>query len=293
MAMFNVVKDSKEKTELFMKALETSFKKNHKVLEDVEKFVHDIPVVFQRQIVIEKVKDINSKKVELRTEVNVQPIQESEMFRACNTLDDGKIASKYFIANNGDKYTNEIVSLSLDNSIITDNSKEKTFASLNAIFKLITGNAYLKNKNSGLFLLVKQNGLSLASFDKSELIENMDIGDIAYSYKFLAITPAGLKSGSITVAAVEKYELTEEDGLVVTDCDRRDEILKCLEVLRTDENSRQDFGNSAVTANWTDDEKKSKYVRKPLGDKNRYMLLQKIESELAVVAVKKENHPEQ
>ena len=92
---------------------------------------------------------------------------------------------------------------------------------------------------------------------------------------------------------VSQYIFQKCNDIEEEDCYRRDEILKCLEVLRTDEDSRQDFGNSAMTAKWTEDGKNSKYARKPLGEKNRYMLLQKIESELAVVAVKKENHPEQ
>ncbi len=93
---------------------------------------------------------------------------------------------------------------------------------------------------------------------------------------------------------VSQYIFQKCNEIEEEDCYKRDEILNYLEILRIDEDNRRQSAEYGMNADgYRETGRYANASRKPLGDKNRFKLLQKIEKELSCVTIKKQNNLEQ
>lgn len=179
----------------------------------LEGFTKAIKVYLKNRIEmdIEKSKYDGSEKLIKR--VMVEPSQESELIRTLNTYE-GVMADEIMTLEG--TCIDEICSISLSSNL----GNNKTL--MKEVFARIIGNHRSGEKVYVLFL---ESGLSMVEFATEETIIEMvkQEKNIKYAieYSFLGITPSGLRTRAITLAAINRINKEGE----VTNVDRRIEIL--------------------------------------------------------------------
>lgn len=206
-----VDEEKEELKEEYFKGLKKNFITSFKNQKVLEKATKEIPNCTIKQIYIDLDKDENNI-INKTVIVQNQVVQESELLIAAGTEEMQIGDSNMFIKGKG---TYKICSLSLGNTILnTQDSYART--KLEQLFGLICKR---DNSVSGIYLIVNEAGNSRIEFNEYDL--NLKDDEIAYKYLFLGITPSGLRSGSLSLAAVKEYY---SDGSIV-ECDNRIEIL--------------------------------------------------------------------
>jgi hypothetical protein len=216
--------NSQAKAKLIADFMTVSKTKSYIKQKAFEMFTKEMEVVLKNRIELEAYKtDYNTE--ELRVAVMVEPLQESELLRACETKE-GVMADKAMTLEG--KYTEEICSISMGTQL--RNNKKK----LINLFKIMIG---CHQKDTRIFIIRMKSGLSRSVFcTRSEIKNYVREGEYAIEYQLLGVTPSGLRTGSISLAAVNTFKHGDTE---LTNVDRRIELL--------DKASNNAFSMSFVT----------------------------------------------
>lgn len=132
-----------------------------------------------------------------------------------------KIADKSMVLNI--EGTTEIISINLDDSLFLETENKNLARQLEEIrtrvFSMLKGGDITKRNRESLNIVFSDNGLARVEFNANAEVKE---DEVMKQYKFLGVSPSGLRSKSFQAASV-KIKTFKHDGFV--DCDRRTYLL--------------------------------------------------------------------
>lgn len=185
--------DPKIKAEVIANFMKVSKMKSYVKQLALDTYAKEMNVVLKNRIEI----DTHTNKFgsdEYTKRVMLEPSQESELLRACDTFE-GTMADEAMTLDG--TCVNDICSISMGTSLRNNKS------ALIGLFLRLIGK---HQDNERVFILFKKSGLSKVFFVPRKEVEiQVSEGEYVLEYQLLGITPSGLRTGSITLASVGKY----------------------------------------------------------------------------------------
>lgn len=193
-------------------------RRNSKAFKMIKEASKDMNVIGSYQVIfrVEYNEEGSVKTPYLVTEVAVNVGLGSNVTRAAMTKY-MKVADKSMVLQI--EGTTEIVSINLDDSLFRETSNKTLAKQLEEIrtrvFSMLKGGDFTKRNRETLNLVFSDNGLA-----RVELNQNAEIadGEIMKQYRFLGVSPSGLRSKSFNAASVKIKTVKVSDFV---DCDRR------------------------------------------------------------------------
>lgn len=221
-------------------------RRNSKAFKMIKETSKDMKVIGSYQVIfrVDYKEEYDTKTPYLVVDLAVNVGLGSNITRAAMTKY-MKIADNSMVLNI--EGTTEVVSINLDNSLFQETQNKQLAKQLEEIrirvFSMLKGGDISKVNRETLNIVFSENGLARVEFnEKAKIKEN----EIMKQYKFLGISPSGLRSKSFQAASV-KIKTFNNDFM---NCDRRTYLLNesvdgCMDKFM-DENGFKDLKSKAA-----------------------------------------------
>lgn len=197
-------------------------RRNHKAFKMIKEASKDMNVVGGYQVIfrVDYNEEFGVKVPYLVTEIAVNVSLGSNITRAANTKY-MKIADKSMVLEI--EGTEEVISINLDDSLFAETSNKTLAKQLEAIrtrvFSMLKGGDVSKKNREALNIVFSDNGLARVELNANAEIKD---GEVMKQYRFLGVSPSGLRSKSFQAASVKVKTVKSNDFI---DCDRRLHLL--------------------------------------------------------------------
>lgn len=197
-------------------------RRNSKAFKMIKEHTKDMKVVGGYQVIfrVDYNEENGVRTPYLVTETVVNVGLGSNVTRAAYTKY-MKVADRSMVLNI--EGTTEVVSINLDNSLFKETENKVLAKQLEAIrtrvFAMLKGGDVSKRNRETLNLIFSDNGLARVTFDANTEIKE---GEVMKQYRFLGVSPSGLRSKSFQAASVKVKTVKNKEFV---DCDRRRNLL--------------------------------------------------------------------
>lgn len=200
-----------EMTSLLMAGVHKRYRGSYRNRKAVKHNSKDIPTCLIRRVEINPVTNTQNGTMYMYADASVQPTQESELLRAIGlevrTMGDTTMS----LTAPG---TEEIITLSLGKDLLKN--VKLSYSILRTIFNMITS-----MPGDKITVIVSASGIARVVLDSNY---TLGLGEVAREYELLGVTPSGLRTGSLVLAAVTKIEM-KNGKIVRTNIDSRVDML--------------------------------------------------------------------